>query len=1240
MPFLSRSCTSVSSEGVRSAGHPSAASFKAPKTATNSSDGGRNLTTDASGGGFLQTPSFPPPLLRLPGLTLSSQLSGVKARNGAPLPFSSDRANARLIHGNAQNNVSSFERISISGMEHSIIPRACPAPTRIFRPPSSTIPIQEGEESGEKEESSQILSANTSTPTTLLSHGGVVREVQYPECRGATVDDLLQRRLEKRLHIDYHQPESVKLSTTGAKGKCLDGEDGASGVFGTVGGGNENEDDGNDSLTLAGGKQGVQRDDDHSGPTTSQKANEGNEGEGEKEEDAVPPTSIVSRYPVSLHGKLYFQVETNDESRHDAVGIILIDVEQQAVMMFDRVGRQYGNRPEPGYPLKEEDVARAKAGEVLKVGSRHVLLITALCEEVFRSGSFFLRSEHSLRIKEERLKAKEEAAKEKERRACKMTFGKSIGGANFSPPPLLRKRPRDGETGFIVPLAGRPKRVGDGRGGFLMEELRPLHDPDAEKAVVLFRADYKRDITGRRQVSVVVDPIIGDKLRPHQITGVQFLYQCIIGSKIEGYHGAILADEMGLGKTIQTVAIIYTCLKQGRYGASTARKCIVITPSSLVRNWCNEFDKWLGEGAIKHFSIAESTPKSDRIISRFDSEGEVLVISYDQLRKHIVRLSGMSSVELVVCDEGHRLKNAEVKTTKAVDLLPTKNRIILSGTPIQNDLKEFHAMVNFVNPLILGHQELFGRVFEEPILAGRDPEADPYTRSLGRDRANYLSTLTQKFILRRTQSINESYLPPKVDMTVFVRLGGEQEAAYRRLSSLVFGDKKRNGKTKKEKYSDEEDNFGDHHSNELPCRPLVLISALRKLCNHLDLFYDAIELSNTPSDGPSPRGGKEDRAGKTSDNGSIKKQRGRGQKGEGEGIPRSLLPPQFKKGNLSQAHGSKIHFVSLLLDQIREGKERDKLVIVSNFTQTLDIIAALCKKKNIAYFQLDGSTPIKKRQELVDDFNVPMSQEIVFLLSSKAGGVGLNLIGANRLILFDPDWNPANDAQAMGRVWRDGQKKRVFIYRLLCTGTIEEKVYQRQVSKQGLSANVVDMQEDSKQHFTLEELKSLFSFKSDTSCETHDLLRCDEECEVEALKRKRYLEHKNGEKNAPSRGFMKVAGEGSRQAAKQSGPRMDELKAWKHVECISNFQLDTAIRSISQKAPTLLSFLFADERDNEKKKRLEGILQIERPFAGDEEPIRCSSQAAIQEKEEQETEIEIISDCSSSSSDDDYEISD
>jgi DNA repair and recombination RAD54-like protein len=133
---------------------------------------------------------------------------------------------------------------------------------------------------------------------------------------------------------------------------------------------------------------------------------------------------------------------------------------------------------------------------------------------------------------------------------------------------------------------------------------------------------------------------------------------------------------------------------------------------------------------------------------------------------------------------------------------------------------------------------------------------------------------------------------------------------------------------------------------------------------------------------------------------------------------------------------------------------------------------------------------IAKRQKLVDQFNNPEGKEFIFLLSSKAGGCGINLIGANRLILFDPDWNPAADQQALARVWRDGQKKECFVYRFISTGTIEEKIFQRQANKQALSSAVVDEKEDTERHFSIDALRQLFQFKENTLCETHDTFKC------------------------------------------------------------------------------------------------------------------------------------------------------
>ena len=166
----------------------------------------------------------------------------------------------------------------------------------------------------------------------------------------------------------------------------------------------------------------------------------------------------------------------------------------------------------------------------------------------------------------------------------------------------------------------------------------------------------------------------------------------------------------------------------------------------------------------------------------------------------------------------------------------------------------------------------------------------------------------------------------------------------------------------------------------------------------------------------------------------------------------------------------------------------DRVVIVSNYTTSLDLVDAICKKLSYKTVRLDGSTEISKRSDIVSSFNNPNSGIFVFLLSSKAGGVGLNLIGGNRIILLDPSWNPAHDLQAMARVWRFGQPKPVFVYRLLTTGTIEERIFQKQIRKGELESLIMDDVGDANRHFDQGDLKDIFIFSENTSCDTYDLL--------------------------------------------------------------------------------------------------------------------------------------------------------
>jgi DNA repair and recombination protein RAD54B len=169
----------------------------------------------------------------------------------------------------------------------------------------------------------------------------------------------------------------------------------------------------------------------------------------------------------------------------------------------------------------------------------------------------------------------------------------------------------------------------------------------------------------------------------------------------------------------------------------------------------------------------------------------------------------------------------------------------------------------------------------------------------------------------------------------------------------------------------------------------------------------------------------------------------------------------------------------------------EKIVLVSNYTSTLNLLATLLTSLGLPFLRLDGSTPAQKRQPLVDDFNrLPAEKCFAFLLSAKAGGTGLNLIGASRLVLFDVDWNPATDIQAMARIHRDGQKHHCRIYRVILKGSLEEKIWQRQVTKLGLADSVME-HKDSVSQFSTAELRDLFRLDQESVCQTHDLLGCD-----------------------------------------------------------------------------------------------------------------------------------------------------
>ena len=634
--------------------------------------------------------------------------------------------------------------------------------------------------------------------------------------------------------------------------------------------------------------------------------------------------------------------------------------------------------------------------------------------------------------------------------------GAALAGGSTGPTPALPN------VAASAPAPFRPA-VGSIRGGVSSQKLTkpPLFDPTREGAVVLSTPGTSFP-EGESNTTVVIDPFVGIHLRPHQRAGVKFMYECVTGLRRGGisdstHRGCLLAHEMGMGKTLQVIALLWTLLKQGPIaGKPAVRKAVIACPASLVGNWGGEIKKWLGDVRCEPLLVeggegADGKQKFEDWALPGQRKHSVLVTSYETLRAHAKTVAkATGGIDLLVCDEAHRLKNAkgDTQTVAAIRGLKCDRRGLLTGTPIQNDLLEFYAVMDFACPGLLGDAACFKKIYGAPVQKSRDKNATAEEKKIGAARSAELGRMTREFVHRASaQDVNSKHLPPKTEYVVFVRPSPVQAALYRAvLRQNVHGGS----------------------------QPLQALQRLQKLCNSAALVMR-------------PRGGENDGAKDPAVAELLKK------------IPVGYPDPSDPHVNAhAPAMSGKLAVLFRMLNAMKQGV--DKTVIVSGFTSTLDVIADACRTRGDKFVRLDGSVPPAQRVPLVKSFNAGRGGD-VFLLSTKAGGVGLNLVGANRLVLFDSDWNPANDLQALARVWRDGQKRPVTIYRLVTTGTVEEKIFQRQILKGDVAscmgyvatsaadAGASSKIDGSKMSFSKEELKDLFKFQSMTKCDTVDVLK-------------------------------------------------------------------------------------------------------------------------------------------------------
>ncbi|XP_025025693.1 DNA excision repair protein ERCC-6-like [Python bivittatus] len=532
-----------------------------------------------------------------------------------------------------------------------------------------------------------------------------------------------------------------------------------------------------------------------------------------------------------------------------------------------------------------------------------------------------------------------------------------------------------------------------------------------------------------------------NQLFEHQKDGVAFLYRLYR----EGRKGGILADDMGLGKTIQIIAFL-----SGMFDANLVHSVLLVMPVTLVNNWKEEFLKWAPGIRVKLFHGTSKKERSQNL-QRIQTEKGVLLTSYQMILANWEQLSSCDQQTFIwdylILDEAHKIKSSSAKTTKALRTIPARNRILLTGTPVQNNLQELWSLFDFAcQGTLLGTAKTFKMEYENPITKAREKDATLGEKALGLKFAENLMTIIQPHFLRRSKdeiqklrsdqltgspgqnALEMPSLPRKNDFIVWVYLAPVQEEIYRNFLSL------------------------DHIKQLLMTTrsPLAELTILKKLCDHPRLLsaQACIQLGLETS-------GQEDEE-DTTNVGLME---------EIKNVSEKVLIKE----------SGKLKFLIGLLAKLQE--EGHQTLVFSLSRKMLDIIECILTQRRIKLMRIDGTvTCLVEREKRVRDFQNDKSYS-VFLLTTQVGGVGLTLTAATRVVIFDPSWNPATDMQAVDRAYRIGQKENVVIYRLITCGTVEEKIYRRQVFKDSLIRQSTGDKKNPYRYFTKQELRELFVLK-------------------------------------------------------------------------------------------------------------------------------------------------------------------
>ncbi|ETS05564.1 hypothetical protein M419DRAFT_5890 [Trichoderma reesei RUT C-30] len=541
------------------------------------------------------------------------------------------------------------------------------------------------------------------------------------------------------------------------------------------------------------------------------------------------------------------------------------------------------------------------------------------------------------------------------------------------------------------------------------------------------------------QSFIYVNEEIGKRIKDHQINGVRFLWNQIIVDA-ETRQGCLLAHTMGLGKTMQVITFLVAVLEAANSHDESIRaqipkdlrksQTVILCPAGLVDNWLDEILMWSPRGLLGNVVKYESALKGDAIrlavIKDWERNGGVLVLGHTMFWNldTNVRQILTGAANLVICDEAHAMKSAESLLHRACQEFRTRSRIALTGSPLSNNVQEYYSMINWVAPNFLGPIQEFRDIYATPIEHGLWKDSSGYDKRRALKLLEVLKMNVAPKVQRATTQVVRHELPAKYEFVIFVEATPLQKRLY-------------------DIYLNEMASTLENAKSKKVMRVIGASQHLALICNHPRCFRQKVVEASRASAAPQPRGrGRKD---DDEDGASV----------AAAAFPQSMISAVLKEtiGDIANPTLSrKVELLLMILDEARAVK--DKVLVFSHSILTLDYLGELFKQQGRAVCRLDGSTAVAKRQEQIKAFNTGDSE--IYLISTRAGGVGLNIYGANRVVIFDFRWNPVSEQQAVGRAYRFGQEKTVYVYQFVTSGAFEEQLQNKNVFKMQLASRVVD----------------------------------------------------------------------------------------------------------------------------------------------------------------------------------------